>query len=77
MNVQEQKYIGELEIVMIITISIKGKKRIIHMHIYVCMYMFIFKSQRYTGGDFMFLYRFVPLAPALPVAADSCSRDDF
>ena len=35
----------------------------------------IIKSPRYTGGDFLFLYRLPPPAP--PPAADSCSRDNF
>ena len=34
------------------------------------------KSPRYTGGDFMFLYRFVRRRCGRP-AADSCSRDYF
>ena len=33
------------------------------------------KSPRYTGGDFMFLYRFVRRRRR--PAADSCSRDNF
>ena len=35
----------------------------------------IIKSPQYTGGDFMFLYRFVRRRRR--PAADSCSRDNF
>ena len=45
----------------------------------------LIKSPQYTGGDFMFLYRFVRRRRRLrrrrrrppPPAADSCSRDNF
>ena len=55
--------------------------------------MIVIKSTQYTGGDFMFLYRFVRrhlksprytggdfmflYRPLAPPAADSCSRDNF
>ena len=48
---------------------------------------YIKKSPRYTGGDFMFMYRFIRRRPRRPrrlpnrpppsPPADSCSRDNF
>ena len=53
---------------------------------YVITDVYIIKSPQYTGGDFMFLYRFVrrrrrrrrrSRRRRRPPAADSCLRDNF